>query len=119
MPPGLEIVDAANAALADPAVRDAVREMHQQDAPLLQMVEALGLDDDLTTRVRLIVGELSPQVVAGIREATVAMLDAGGVAMPGDCSVTVAELGDGVPVDVDVVREAGGSTIRVRPASGD
>ena len=117
MPPSLEIVVAANAALADPAVRDAIREMHEAGAPLLQMVEALGLDDDMTTRVRIIVGELSPPVVAGIRDATVSMLDAGGVNLPLDCSVSQAELDGGTPVTVDVVPEAGVSTIRIRPTT--
>jgi hypothetical protein len=115
MPPGLELVQAANAALADPTVRDAVREMHEAGAPLVQMVEALGLDDDMTTRVRVIVAELSPPVVAGIRQATVAMLDAGGGNLPIDCTVTVAQLDDGIPVTVDVQPEAGVQTIRVRP----
>jgi hypothetical protein len=119
MPPGLEIVVAANAALADPAVRDAVREMHDAGAPLLQMVEALGLDDEMTTRVRIIVAELPPQVIAGIRDATVAMLDAGGVDLPLDCAVTQAQLDDGVPVSVDVVPESGVSTIRIRPVASN
>jgi hypothetical protein len=119
MPPGLEIVVAANAALTDPAVRDAVRELHEAGAPLLQMVEALGLDDEMTTRVRIIVAELPPQVIAGIRDATVAMLDAGGVSLPLDCAVTQAQLDDGVPVSVDVVAEAGVPTIRIRPAASN
>ena len=119
MPPGLEIVVAANAALADPAVRDAVREMHAAGAPLLQMVEALGLDDEMTTRVRIIVAELPPQVIAGIRDATVVMLDAGGVNLPLDCSVSQAQLDGGTPVSVDVQPENGVPTIRIRPvASG-
>jgi hypothetical protein len=117
MPPGLEIVVAANAALADPAVRDAVREMHEAGAPLLEMVDALGLDDEMTTRVRIIVGELAPHVVAGIRDATVAVLDTGGVNLPLDCSVTQAQLDDGLPVTVDVVPEAGVQTIRIRPTA--
>jgi hypothetical protein len=117
MPPGLEIVVAANAALADPAVRDAVREMHEAGAPLLQMVDALGLDDDLTTRVRVIVAELPPHVVAGIRDATLTMLDAGGTNLPLDCTVTHAQLDGGTRVTIDVVPEADVPTIRIRPAA--
>jgi hypothetical protein len=117
MPPSLTLVVAANAALADPAVRDAVREMHEAGAPLVEMVDALGLDDEMTTRVRIIVAELPPPVVAGIRAATVAMLDAGGVDLPLDCSVSQAQLDGGTPVSVDVQSEKGVPTIRVRPAA--
>ena len=93
--------------------------MHEAGAPLLQMVEALGLDDEMTTRVRIIVGELPPQVIAGIRDATVAMLDAGGANLPLDCSVTQSELDAGTPVTVDVVPEAGAARIRVRPSTAN
>jgi hypothetical protein len=116
MPPNEPLVVAANAALADPAVRDIVREMHQAGAPLLQMIEALGLDDEMSTRVRDIVAQLPPQVIAGIRQATVTMLDGGGAALPLDCSVTQAQLDAGTPVTVEVPIEGGAATIRIRPA---
>jgi hypothetical protein len=117
MPPSDPIVLAANGALADPQVREAVREMHRADTPLLQMVDALGLDDDMSARIRDIVAGLSPDVVTGIRDATVALLDGGGAVLPVDCSVSPAQLDGGTPVTVDVTDEGGTATIRVRPTA--
>ncbi|MDP9332384.1 MAG: hypothetical protein M3Q30_03595 [Actinomycetota bacterium] len=117
MPPGDALVMAANAALADPNVRDTVRQMHADGYALVQMVEALGLDDDMSDRIRQIVEELPPVVVDGIREATLAMLERSQFAMPLDCSVTAGQIASGVPVAVDVSQENGTPTIRVRRGS--
>jgi hypothetical protein len=115
MPPNLTIVTSANASLADPDVRERVKQMHSAGDSLVSMVEALGLPMD--DRVRQILEGLSPDVVAGIRQATLAALEAGGSALPLDCVVTEAQLGGAQAVDVDVPDVSGTRTIRVRPAS--
>ena len=116
MPPGDALVIAANAALADPNVRESVRQMHADGYGLVQMVEALGLDDEMSDRVREIVAAL-PQIVDGIREATLAMLETREFAMPLDCRVTEAQMLTRDPVEVDVSRENGKPTIRIRAAN--
>lgn len=113
----LPLVLAANAALADPNVRESVRQMHADGYGLVQMVGALGLDDEMSDRIRQIVEELSQSVVDGIRQATVAMLDTSEFAMPLDCRVTEAQITSGAPVEVDVSPENGKPTIRVRQQS--
>jgi len=118
MPPAEPLVIAANAALADPNVRATVRQMHEAGVPLVQMVEALGLDDDMSRHIREIVEHLAPEVVAGIRQATLTMLDAAQGQLPLDCSVTREQLDRGAPVTVNVSPEQGVPTIRIRPASG-
>jgi hypothetical protein len=108
------LVVATNEALANPEVQARVREMHAADTPLLDMVDALGLSDDMTPETRAVIQGLSPDVVAGIRQATLEALDGGRTKMPIDCGITDAELASGV--DVDVVQSAAGPTIHVRPA---
>lgn len=115
MLPSNPLVMAANKSLASKDFRDSVRQMHAENYPLVKMVEALGLDDDMTARIRQILEELPKDVVDEIRRATLAMLDSGDYVMPLDCTVTDAELNDGIPVDVEVVPEAGKETIHVRP----
>jgi hypothetical protein len=117
MLPGSPIVVAANTALADPDFRASVRQMHAEAYPLVKMVEALGLEDDMTDRVREILEQLPAEVVEGIRKATIEMLDSAEYVMPLDCTVTDAELAAGIPVDVEVVEEADRPTIHVRPLS--
>jgi hypothetical protein len=114
MPPGDALVIAANAALADPNVRESVRQMHADGYGLVQMVEALGLDDEMSDRVREIVAALPQNVVDGIREATLAMLETREFAMPLECRVTEAQMLTRDPVEVDVSRENGKPTIRIR-----
>ena len=107
-----ELVVATNRALMDPDVQAQVREMHAEDMPLLDMVDALGLGGDMTPDVRAVIQGLSPDVVAGIRHATLETLDNGGTEMPIDCGITDAELASGV--DVDVVQSSVVPTICVR-----
>ena len=114
MPPGDDLVIAANAALTDPNVRESVRQMHADGYGLVQMVEALGLDDEMSDRVRQIVEELPQKVVDGIRAATLAMLETTEFALPLDCSVTAAQMLSRDPVEVDISQENGSPTIRVR-----
>jgi hypothetical protein len=116
MVPTNSLVQAANTALANKDFRDSVRQMHAAGYPLVDMVEALGLEDDMTQRIRQILLDLPPDVVDGIRQATLEMLDSGNFVMPLECIVTDAELDAGVPVAVEVGREQGVETIRVRPA---
>jgi len=113
--PNSPIVIAANQGLLDPNFRDSVRQMHAEGYPLTKMVEALGLDDELIEPVRTLLDNLSPDVVEGIRQATLAMLDTTNYVMPLDCTVTDAELNAGVKAEVEVLPENGVQTIHVRP----
>jgi hypothetical protein len=115
MSPNEVLLIAANAALADPAFRDGVRQMHLEGRPLVDMVEALGLDGDMSARIRQILEGLPPDAVAGIRAATLAMLDSTNHVMPVICTVPEADLG--LPVAVEVSPEQGTPTIHVRPAT--
>jgi hypothetical protein len=115
MVPSNTLVQAANKSLANKDFRDRVRQMHAEGYALVDMVEALGLEDDMTKRIREILLGLPADVVAGIRKATLEMLDSGNFVMPLECSVTDAELDAGVPVDVEVSPETGTDTIRIRP----
>ena len=75
MLPANALLMARNRGLADKDFRESVRQMHNEGYPLVKMVEALGLDDDMTERTRQILDELAPDVVEGIRRATLEMLD--------------------------------------------
>jgi hypothetical protein len=108
------LVVATNDALADPEVQARVREMHAADTPLLDMVDALGLSGNMTPEIRAVLQGLSPDVVAGIRRATLDALNDGRTEMPLDCDLTEAEVASGI--DVDVVQSAVGPTIQIRPA---
>ena len=114
--PGDSIVRAANAALLDPAKRQLIRDMHDGGYPLIKMVQELQLDDELTDEVRTVIENLPTDVVEGIREATLTMLDSGTYAMPLDCNVQADDLPDGVAVEVGVIPENGAPTIQVRPS---
>ncbi len=118
MIPSNPLVTAANKSLANKDFRDSVRQMHAEGYPLVDMVEALGLEEDMTARIRQILETLPADVTDGIRKATIAMLDSADYVMPLDCTVTDAELNDGVPVDVEVLPEQGKPTIHVRPLVG-
>lgn len=115
MLPTNSLVMAANRALASPDVRDSVRQMHAEGYPLVKMVEALGLEDEMTKRIRQILEALPADVIEGIRKATIEMLDSKDYVMPLDCTVTDAELDEGIPVEVEVLPEKGKDTIHVRP----
>jgi hypothetical protein len=118
MVPSNPLVMAANTALANKDFRDSVRQMHAAGYPLVDMVETLGLEEDMTQRIRQILVDLPDDVVAGIRRATLEMLDSGNFVMPLECAVTDAELEAGSPVDVEVTPEQGIETIRIRPSVG-
>ena len=109
------LVVATNDALTNPEVQARVREMHAEDTPLLDMVDALGLGDDMTPEIRAALQGLSPDVVAGIRRATLDALDNGRTDMPLDCDITEADVVAGA-VDVDVVESEEGPTIQIRPS---
>ena len=116
VPPEEKLLIAANAAFADPNFRASVRQMHAEGYPLVDMVEALALDDDMSTRVREILVSLPDDVVAGIRTATLAMLDRGEGAMPVICTVPASDVDQ--PVLVEVSPENGTPTIHVHPVPG-
>jgi hypothetical protein len=110
-----EHVVQTNAALADPANRERVRGMHAQGVPLVDMVESLGLGSTLTPELRAIITGLAPDVVEGIRQATLEMLDRGESAMPLDCQVSDADIAGGV--EVGVAQSASGQEqIQIRQA---
>ena len=113
MAPPTQLVTTANAALADPAIRASVRELHAQGAPLVDMVMALGLGASMTAQMRAVVESLPADAVEGIRSATLAMLDRGEQAMPLDCTITDDQVNQGVTVVVAIVDETV-PTIRVR-----
>jgi ABC-type thiamine transport system substrate-binding protein len=115
MLPSNALVMAANKALASPDFRESVRQMHAEGYPLVKMVDALGLEEDMTKRIRQILEDLPADVVEGIRKATLEMLDSADYVMPLDCTVTDKELEEGIPVDVEVAPESGVDTIHVRP----
>ncbi len=115
MIPTNALVMATNRGLASEDFRASVRQMHAEGYPLVKMVEALGLEDDMTARIREILNGLAPDVVEGIRQATLEMLDSTEYMMPLDCTVTDSELDQGVPVEVEVLPEDGVDTIHVRP----
>ena len=117
MTPSDPAVTAANRALADPNFRASIRQMHAEGYPLLKMIEALGLEDDMSERIRQIVADLPPEVVADIRQATLAMLDRDEQAMPLTCGLSGVELETGAPINVDVTSVDGRPTIRVRSQS--
>jgi hypothetical protein len=117
MTPGEErLLIAADAAFADPNFQARVRQMHAEGLPLVEMVEALDLDDAMSARIRSILESLPDDVVAGIRTATLAMLDRGEAAMPVICSVPASDLDQRVSVEVSP--ENGTPTIHVRRARG-
>ena len=117
--PSNSLVMAANAALQDPNFRASVRQMHAERYPLVKMVEALGLEDDMTPQIKKILEELPDHVVHGIRRATLQMFDSSIFSMPLDCMVTDAELAAGSPVEVEVLSEQHQPTIHVRPGVTD
>ena len=114
MPPSDPLVRAANTALADAAVQETVKQMHAQGVPLSQMVDALGLGEEMSGRIRAILDGLAPDVVEGIRQATLAALQNPQPALPLDCQLTEPQIQ--LPVVVDVVPESGVQTIRVQLA---
>ena len=114
MTPSDPVVTAVNRALADPNFRASIRQMHAEGYPLLKMVDALGLEDDMSARIRQIVADLPPEVVAEIRHATLAMLDRDEQVMPLNCGLSSVELENGKPIAVDVTPVDGKPTIRVR-----
>lgn len=111
-----ELLIAANAAMADPNFRASVRQMHAEGYPLVDMVSALGLDDDMSDRVRRILQSMSDDEVAAIRAAILTMLDGDNYTMPVVCTVATSDLDK--PVSVSVSPEKGTPTIHVRSAKG-
>jgi hypothetical protein len=107
-----ELLIAADAALTDPNFRASVRQMHAEGYPLVQMVSALGLDDDMSDRVRNILESMSDEEVAAIRAAVLTMLDSKEYSMPVICTVAKSDLDK--PVSIQVSPEQGTPTIHVR-----
>jgi hypothetical protein len=100
----------------DDAFRQQIRDLHARQAPLIEMVEALGLQAQMSDAVRKIVAGLDAAQVDGIRKATLEMLDRAGNQMPVDCNLSQTEIDRGAPVTVAVVDEKGVDMIQVRAA---
>lgn len=66
---------AVSSQLGDKHFRDSIRDMHHERYPLVKMVEALGLDDDVSPAIRERLEQLSPEVVERIRADTLEMVD--------------------------------------------
>ena len=115
MSPDDTFVMAVNRALENEDVRASIRQMHAENYPLVKMVEALGLEEDMPKRVRDILEGLPESVVIGIREATLQMLGGTEYAMPVDCMVTNSQVKSGLPLVVEVATDKGRLTIRVAP----
>jgi hypothetical protein len=115
MNPGGGLITVVNARLADDAFRTRLREMHAEERPLLDMVDELGLADEMSDAVRSVVAGLGPAEVEGIRRATLEMLDRAERRMPVDCNLSQSDIDRGSPVTVSVVDQTGGRTIQVRP----
>ena len=76
------LVIAVNAQLSDKHFRDSLRTMHDASYPLVKMLEDLGLEEDTSPALQRILATLAPEVVEGIRQATLDMLDRGEQALP-------------------------------------
>jgi hypothetical protein len=115
MAPGEALVLAANKALQNADVRASIRDMHAQKYPLIRMVEALGLEDDLTKEIRKALEDLPPNVVEGIRQATLQMLDdpSEQYTMPLDCDVSNDQLGSGISAHLETDPVNGRLTIAI------
>jgi hypothetical protein len=103
-----------NSRLADDGFRQQIRTMHAAQAPLVDMVDALGLTPEMSGQVRAILEGLGKDQVEGIRRATLEMLDRAENAMPLDCNLSQKEIDDGASVTVSVVDEGGKPTVKVR-----
>jgi hypothetical protein len=112
------LVVAGNQGLKDPNFRSSLRDMHENKVPLVQIVENLGLDGDMSPQVRQILEDLDPAVVDGIRQAMIDMLDRQDQTMPLACTVTQQQLDAGTPVVVQVVTTDNKRTVQATPSSG-
>lgn len=107
---------AINSQLNSKHFRDSLRKMHDANYPFVKMVEDLGLEEDMSPDLRKMLENLAPDVVDGIRRATLEMLDRGDRVLPVSWGVTDVELDRGAEVEIDVVGAERGRVIRVRPA---
>lgn len=111
------LVIAGNQGLKDPDFRSRLRDMHEHKVSLVQIVEQLGLDGDMSPEVRQILEDLSPQVVDDIRKAMLDMLDRQDHTMPLDCTVSQEQLDSGTGVVVQVVTTDDRRTVQARPSA--
>jgi uncharacterized ParB-like nuclease family protein len=112
------LVVAGNQGLKDPNFRSSLRQMHENKVPLVQIVENLGLDGDMSPQVRQILEDLDPKVVDGIRQAMLEMLDGEDQTMPLACTVTQQQLDAGTSVVVQVVTADNKRTVQATPSTG-
>jgi hypothetical protein len=112
-----DLLIATDAALADPNFRVTLRQMHTEGYPLVQMVEALGLDDDMSERVRQMLESLPDDAVAEIRAAVITMLDSEDFRMlPVVSTVAAADLD--LPILDEVPRVPGKPASHIRLSKG-
>ena len=117
MSPGGGLIRLIDSRLPVEAFRQQIRDMHAQNTPLLQMVDDLGLANEMSAPVREVVAGLSAADVAAIRQATLEMLDRHENRMPVDCDLTEAQIDAGEPVTVTVTDTPPARRITVRAAT--
>jgi len=104
MTPGVPLVKAANLALSEEDKREEIKRMHDQKYSLIQMVETLQLDDELTPELRQIIQAIPEDVVEQIRQATLDMLERGGnYTMPVECAAKSPDPSPPLDVTVETV----------------
>ena len=113
MAPGDDLVKAANQALADPNVRAKVRQLHAEGAPLSKLIDEIGLNGKVPEPIRRILDSLPAPTLAGIRQATLQMLDSTTYEMPLACTASQEEIKSG-SVSISVVLDQGRSVIQVK-----
>lgn len=119
MNPGGGLITMINSRLTDQAFRDQIRAMHASQTPLVDMVERLGLAEQMSPHVRTVVEGLGAKEVAAIRQATIDMLDRAESdqaesKLPVNCNLTQDAIDGGTAVAVAVESQNRVSTIVVR-----
>ncbi len=117
MAASLGITQEAARLWSDPASRSRILAMHARGDTLLEMVNALGLDDALDRDgLRQVVSGLSPAEVQVVRDAFVAEAATNtdpGIHFPIDCRVDDASGG----VEISAITGPAGPVARIEPAS--
>jgi hypothetical protein len=113
MGPPIAAVQRAAELFADPKVRALVLGWHEQDVPLLDMVERLGFLNLMEPTMREAIEGLSPDEVAIVRSAFVAEIERAGEAPTATMPVKCGILAVTGPVDVSSEQVDGREVARV------
>jgi hypothetical protein len=113
MGPSLVAVQHAGQVFADPAVRTQVRAWFEEGAPLLEMVDRLGIAEFFEPELRIAIAGLSPEEVGVIRNTVLAEIDRAGpstgATLPVECEITRVT----GPVTVSPAQSGGRQVARV------